>query len=107
VRRCRLGAKLCDGFDARVQGLQTLAFGHHSHCVHEVDPNDTDPDWDESPLPTAMSRLTALSSLMLHNLYWGWCPNGLPHLPQVGCGCDLHEACVRWQCATCASCYSI
>ena len=82
--RCKQGVKLCDGLGARLQALQTLAFGHHLHCVHEFDPNDTDPDWDESPLPTAISRLTALSSLMLHNIYWEWCPNGLPHVPKVG-----------------------
>ena len=35
------------------------------------------------PLPAVMSRLTALSSLMLQGIGWEYAPNGLPPLPQV------------------------
>lgn len=63
------------------QALQTLALGHLTTA-----PNV--PCWspvplDGKPLPASMSRLSALSSLALHNVGWEFAPDGLPCLPQV------------------------
>lgn len=64
-----------------MQALQTLAVGQlpsREHWKH----------WSEfrgvsKPLPASMSRLTALSSLLLTNVGWEYASNGLPALPQV------------------------
>jgi hypothetical protein len=68
---------LCAGC---MQALCTLAVGHL--------PCQASPWWTESTarkmcLPAAMSQLSALSSLTLHDFRWHYDPNGLPRLPQV------------------------
>ena len=68
-----------------VQALRTLALGHLPYDV-ELLYNKLPPtpiELDGEPLPATMSRLTALSSLALHNIGWEYNPGGLPHLPQV------------------------
>ena len=99
-----------------VQGLRTLALGH---LVEEDADGDicapADIGLSGQPLPTSMSKLTALSSLALHNVGWESAPDGLPCLPQVCCaGMTAGRIVWRWfpgravviMCGHVASCVS-
>ena len=69
-----------------VQGLRTLALGHlimEDLEIIDEDELPVDISLSGQPLPSAMSRLTALSSLALHHIGWEYAPHGLPSLPQV------------------------
>jgi hypothetical protein len=66
------------------QALQTLALGYTAcHGVMKAGAPGPLITHNSRPLPAVMSRLTALSSLMLHDIGWEHAPNGLPRLPQV------------------------
>jgi hypothetical protein len=97
-----------------VQALQTLALGHLSRhpwgpplgdaagggddddddseddeefdddSEDEDDYDDDDDTVDETLLPRAMSQLSKLQHLLLHNIGWNRASNGLSCLPQVG-----------------------
>jgi hypothetical protein len=76
-----------------VQGLRTLALGHlvEDEADGQIEA-PADIGLSGQPLPTSMSKLTALSSLALHNIGWESAPDGLPSLPQVCCtGYDCRQ----------------
>ena len=64
-----------------VQAPQTLALGNM--------PSAGGPPGtltkNASPLPSSLSRLTALTALALHDMTWEHSPDGLPDMPQVRC----------------------
>jgi hypothetical protein len=62
-----------------MQALQTLALGHLPCC--SIWKHWSDVVHEELPLPATVSRLTALSSLLLTNVSLEYAPNGLPALP--------------------------
>lgn len=84
-RNCAAACWLEHITESCMQALQTLALGYLPSG-----PNDqymqqrTSLIEADMPLPEAMSRLSALSALTLHNVGWKYPPEGLPHLPNVG-----------------------
>lgn len=97
-----------------MQGLRTLALGHlvEDEADGQIEA-PADIGLSGQPLPTSMSKLTALSSLALHNIGWESAPDGLPSLPQVCCaGYDCRQDCllvgppggVHIMCGNVASC---
>ena len=64
-----------------MQALQTLALGQLP-CYDQWE-HWSDVTCNPLALPKTMSRLTALSSLLLTNVSWEYDPEGLPALPQV------------------------
>ena len=67
-----------------VQALQTLALGYRppdSGRLAGVPWGDV--ARNARQLPAVTPHLTALSSLLLHDIGWEHAPGGLPHLPQV------------------------
>ena len=64
---------------ACAQALQTLALGNLPLACGPTAALTT----NAAPLPPSLSRLTALTSLTLHDITWEHAPAGLPDMPQV------------------------
>ena len=90
-RRGRIGG-LAEITEVCMQALQTLAIGYLPSGFRDQYPQRPNLTEADMPLPEAMSRLSALSALTLHNVGWQYAPDGLPHLPNVSTMSARHGA---------------
>lgn len=94
---CRLtGLHLVD----HLQGLRTIALGYYLSCKEHERHNIQLAERTDAahPLPEVVSRLTALSSLTLHNAGWKHTPDGLRHLSRVGAASSIQQTSLSLWC---------